>query len=133
ARLDAQGNVVCAAVMPPQTERNVGSQQWWGSAARETAFFITPETFSPVAGRDVLRGVLPIRTVDGAFDGAIVLAFDVSWLDRLLHQRPLPQNAVLAVFDPAGTMVAASNQARAEVIFLRRPKTPQQEQLFSAD
>ena len=133
ARVDAQGNVICAAVMPPQTQRNVASQQWWRPAARETGFFITPETFSPVAGRDVLRGVLPMHTANGAFDGAILLAFDVSWLDRLLHQRPLPPNAVLAVFDPAGMMVAASNQARAEAIFLRRPKAPQQEQLFSVD
>jgi two-component sensor histidine kinase len=61
-----------------------------------------------------------------------VLAFDVSWLDRLLHERPLPQNAVLAVFDPNGGMVAASNQAQAAAIFSRHPKAPQQEQLFSA-
>src|SRR5205085_11610522 len=51
ARVDAQGNVVCAAVMPPQTQQNVASQKWWQPAARETGFFVTPETFSPIAGR----------------------------------------------------------------------------------
>src|SRR5205085_7529578 len=49
----------------------------------------------------------------------------------LLRQRPLPQNAVLAVFDSAGAMVGASNSDLAEAVFERRPGAPPQEQLLS--
>jgi two-component sensor histidine kinase len=130
-RADAQGKVLCAAVAPP-APTNFATRQWWRQAIRTNAFLIAPQGYSPVLQKNVLRGILPLHKADSTFDGAVVLAFDVSWLDRLLRNRPLPQDTVLAVFDPAGTIIAANDEMRAAAIFAGHPPAREQEQLLSA-
>jgi two-component sensor histidine kinase len=131
-RIDARGNVLCAANTAGGIEPNVASQSWWQQAIRQSGFSVTPQTFSSAVQQDVLRGVLPLMSAGGAFDGAVVVSLDVGWLDILLRNRPLPANTVLAVFDSAGSMVAANNQQDARQIFRVPPSGKQQEQLLSA-
>jgi len=95
-------------------------------------FFITPQVFSNVSQRNVLAGVLPLRTADASFDGVLALTLDISWLDILLHSRPIAQGAVVAVFDPAGTMVASNNAGAAQAVFAQRTKNPKGDELFAA-
>ncbi len=128
-RLDTHGNVLCAAIRPPASA--AANQPWWQQAIRANAFFIAPQTYSSALQSNVLQGVLPLRKPDGQFVGAIVLVFDVSWLDRLLRNRPLPADTVLAVFDPAGTIIAANDLKAAQAIFVHHPPAGQQEQLLS--
>jgi two-component sensor histidine kinase len=131
-RVDPHGNILCAAVMPVGSS-SFANQLWWQQAILAKAFFIAPEIYSPTLQRDILRGVLPLHNSNGEFDGAIVLAFDVSWLDRLLRSRPPPADTVLAVFDAAGAIVAANDEREAQAIFNHHPPVGQQEQLLSTD
>ena len=132
ARLDAHGNLVCAAFIPPPDQRNVADRPWWKEATESTGFFITPQVYSTVAHRNVLGGILPLRKINGEFDGVMALAFDVSWLDVLLHTKPIQPGAVVAVFDPAGTMVASNDPEVAERVFAKRPAAPLGDELLSA-
>jgi len=116
-RVGSAGQILCAASPPLPEENNLASQNWWMTALRQNGFFISPRSYSPAYQTTLLRGVLPLRSNKGMFDGAIVLVFDVSWLSRLLQNRPLPPNTVLAVFDPAGRIIAANNPDEAAAIF----------------
>jgi len=133
ARIDARGEVICAAVPPPPDQTNVSDRPWWAEAAHRSGFFITPQIYSVVSHRNVLGGVLPLRTATGAFDGAMALALDVAWLDVLLHTKSIPQGAVVAVFDPAGTIVASNDPEAAEKIFAQPPRTQKTNALFSTN
>ena len=130
-RFDAKGDVQCAALRAPVEPENGATRAWWGQAVQRNGFFITPQVFSNVSQRNVLAGVLPLRTMSGEFDGVIALTLDVSWLDILLHTRPIAPGAVVAVFDPAGTLVASNNMDVAQQIFAQRPSSPKGEQLLS--
>ena len=86
-------------------------------ASEPKGFFITPQVFSSVSQRNVLAGVLPLRTMSGEFDGVIALTWDVSWLDFMLRTKQIPKDAAVAVFDTENTMVAANDRAIAADIF----------------
>src|SRR5882672_8936276 len=118
ARIDAKGQVLCSAVPPPPEQEDVSKLPWWASTAQHSGFFITPQIYSVASHREVLGGVLPLRTARGEFDGALAFALDVGWLDVLLHSRSLPAGAVVAVFDPLGTIVGSNNPELAEKIFI---------------
>ena len=130
-RLDSKGSVVCAAFMPPQSQGGAASPTWWPEAKRRMNFFVTPQIYSTVAHRNVLGGVLPLQRADGEFDGAMALTLDVSWLDVLLHTRPIEPGAVVAVFDANGDMVASNNEEVAAEIFAKRPAAPKGNQVLS--
>jgi two-component sensor histidine kinase len=133
ARIDAKGQLLCAAVQPPPEQADVSKQPWWASTAQHSGFFITPQIYSVASHRDVLGGVLPLRTARGEFDGALAFALDVGWLDVLLHSRSLPAGAVVAVFDPLGTMVGSNNPELAAKIFIRPPRSANGDQLLAAN
>jgi len=130
-RIDSGGNILCAAMLPPPDARSEVRQPWWPDVARQPRFFITPQIYSVVARRNVLGGVLPLKRSDGTFDGVMALAFDISWLDILLHTKPIRRGAVVGVFDPAGTVVASNNANVAQRIFARRPAVPTGDELLS--
>jgi two-component sensor histidine kinase len=132
ARIDAHGNLVCAAFVPPPGQRNVSGRVWWKEATEGTGFFLTPQVYSTVAHRNVLGGILPLRKTTGEFDGVMALALDVSWLDVLLHAKPIQAGAVVAVFDPAGVTIAANDLETADKIFAARPGTYRDNKLLSA-
>jgi len=131
-RFDAEGKPLCTARQPAANQDNARGRVWWPEAEKRTDFFITPQAYSNVARTDILGGVLPLRTAAGHFDGVIALTLDVSWLDFLLHTRPIPEGAVVAVFDPAGMLIVANDIPRAEQIFENKPKNPQANALMSA-
>jgi two-component sensor histidine kinase len=117
ARIDAGGRLLCSAVPEIQPGANVSGRPWWREAIKQPDFFLTPQIYSPVAKRNVLGGVLPLTGNDGGFDGALVIALDSSWLDAMLHTKPVPASAVVAIFDRTGTMVASSREDVAERLF----------------
>ena len=122
ARIGADGEVLCAAVPPAPAVSNVTDRDWWREAEERKEFFVTPLIYSTTSQRNLLAGVLPLQGVEGRFDGVVVLALDVGWLDVLLHSR-VPAGAVAAVFDTKGSMVASNNPEIAEEIFPNGAKT----------
>jgi two-component sensor histidine kinase len=132
-RVDSKGDVLCSAVPLPTDQANESNQPWWMEATQRTGFFITPQIYSVAAHRNVLGGVLPLKTADGKFDGVMALALDISWLDVLLHTKPIPRRAVLTVFDPAGAIVASSDEEASGKVFAVRPAVLRSDELLSAD
>lgn len=121
ARIGADAQVLCAATPPPRELSDVSSRTWWRDAEQRKAFFVTPQIYSTQSQHNVLAGVLPLVTDGGRFDGVIVVALDVGWLDVLLHSR-VPAGAVAAVFDTAGNTIASNDPETAAMIFAGRPK-----------
>jgi two-component sensor histidine kinase len=121
-RMNADGDVLCAAVAPPPGT-NVSTRPWWPNADQRMGFFLTPQTYSNIAKRNVLVGVLPLQNSARKFDGVMVVTLDVQWLDLLLHHKPLMPGAVAAVFDSAGTLVASNDHEAAEKIFSPRVRS----------
>ncbi len=131
-RVDRNGRILCAAALPPVEVSDITSQNWWATASRQNGFFVAPQSYSKAYQTILLRGVLPLRSAKGVFDGAIVLVFDVSWLSPLLQNRPLPSNTVLAVFGPDGRIIAANDPMQAAAIFAGHASPAIQAQLHSA-
>jgi len=121
-RMNADGDVLCAAVAPPPGT-NVSSRPWWPNADQRMGFFVTPQTYSNIAKRNVLVGVLPLQNSARKFDGVMVVTLDVQWLDLMLRGKQLMPGAIAAVFDSAGTLVASNNHEAAEKIFSPRVRS----------
>jgi two-component sensor histidine kinase len=116
-RMDAAGHILCTAAPQIRGRADLSDRTWWQQALRSTAFFITPQIYSPIAKRDVLAGVLPLSSAGGMSDGVLVIALDSSWLDAMLHTKPVPDGAVVALFDRTGTMVASNDHDEAASLF----------------
>jgi two-component sensor histidine kinase len=126
ARVDARGDVVCAVVLPPPEQSNVSDRPWWPEAMQKTAFFVIPQAYSVTAQRTVLAGILPLRNGNNEFDGALAIAWDLSWLDFMLRTKQVPERAKVAIFDAANGMVAANDKVAAADVF-RDAKNPEKD------
>jgi two-component sensor histidine kinase len=115
-RANANGEILCAAV-PPAGPTDVSTRPWWPNADQRMGFFVTPQIFSNIARRNVLAGVLPLQNSMRRFDGVMVVALDVGWLDGLMASTVQPEDAVVGLFDTAGTLIASNNTEAAQQIF----------------
>jgi two-component sensor histidine kinase len=115
ARVDNEGNVVCSAL--PNEPLNFRTSDWWNTARQTPAFFITEPEFSPLTSSIVMRGILPLRDADGAFDGTLNISLDLQWLDFMLQDQQLPDGAIAALFNGAGALISASDQEEAAEVF----------------
>ena len=115
ARIDAQGMVLCALVMPQ--DRDASNRPWWPKAKSASEFFVTPQVYSETAQRNVLGGVLSLKKDDGEFDGVVAIGWDASWVDFMLRTKAIPERAAVALFDSDDSIVAANDRAAAIAIF----------------
>jgi two-component sensor histidine kinase len=115
-RANAEGEILCAAVLPEGTT-DVSTRPWWPNADQRMGFFVTPQIYSNIARRQVLAGVLPLQNSARKFDGVMVVTLDVGWLDAMLAPDVQHAGAVAGIFDSAGTLIAANDRAAAERIF----------------
>ena len=115
-RANADGVILCAAALPEGTT-DVSTRPWWPNADQRMGFFVTPQIYSNIARRNVLAGVLPLQNSARKFDGVMVVALDVAWLDSLLASDVQPEGAVAGIFDSAGTLIASNDRAAASQIF----------------
>jgi len=81
------GDVLCAAVAPPRDERVEPALV--AERRSRMGFFVTPQTYSNIAKRNVLVGVLPLQNSARKFDGVMVVTLDVQWLDLMLRGKQL--------------------------------------------
>ena len=121
ARIGVQGHVLCAA-LPLVGSGDATKQPWWPEVVSKREFMISAPTFSPSANRNVLLGVLPLLTPNGAFDGTLNIAIDLNWLDALLRNKSVPRGALVGLFDRSGKLIAASNPQVAAFVFAKGAK-----------
>lgn len=115
-RIDAKGEVICSA-LPQGNKLNVQGLSWWHDAATHDGFVVSEEIYGALSKRNVLLGLLPLRTNEGNFDGALVIGVDTEWLDYMLHAKQLPRDAVVTLFDRSGAVIATNNGKVAESLF----------------
>lgn len=115
ARVDRDGNVVCSAL--PNEPLNFHDSDWWGVARATQGFFITEPEFSPLTNSIVMRGILPLRDPEGAFEGTLNISLDLQWLDFMLQDQQLPEGAIAALFNRSGALISASDQEEAAQVF----------------
>jgi two-component sensor histidine kinase len=131
ARYDASGAMVCSALNPSEPI-HASSSAWWHDAQRQSAFFITRPMRHPITGTVAISGILPLRDPGLQFDGVVQIDLDVQWLDFMLRVKQLPENAVAAIFDSSGGLIAANDEENAVLIFRDRLPLANLQQLSSS-
>lgn len=116
ARVDTKSHVVCSA-SDRGTGLDLSRQPIWKDIARTGDFRVTGEATSGLTSQPAILGMLPITGGDGRFQGAVVIAIDVHWLDDMLHSSRLPKDSVVAVFGRGGHIIAANHPRVAQAIF----------------
>lgn len=103
---DPDGRIGCASD-PRAIGRGFDDRKLWGSL-RSSGFLVTPPVWESILRRPVLQAVLPLRSPDGAFDGAIMASIDLAWLQRALAAHEGRDNVALALVDGSGRTVVRS-------------------------
>jgi len=115
-RLDANGNIVCAA-LPASIGRNAREQPVWQEARAGTGFVVSGEMTSPITHQRNIVGILPLRDGTGTFQGAIAIGVDLRWLEYVEQKNRLPAGSVVALFDRHGHIMTASRAGVAQALF----------------
>jgi two-component sensor histidine kinase len=119
---DAQGRIVCASDtgalgVPTTTDRSLWRQVQSGG------FLVTAPVWGTVSARMVLRAMLPVKTLDGAFGGVITASIDLDWLRRLITAQHRDPDRAVALVDGRGRPVASNRPMPGERMALT-PTTP---------
>lgn len=110
ARTAADGSVRCSAI-PLSMPVNIALEGWWQRGVNAKGMTITKAPiFAPIAKKDVLFLILPLRTADGQSDGTITAAIDVKYLRDGLHQATRNSVGTLAIVTRDGTNVASGGR-----------------------
>jgi two-component sensor histidine kinase len=109
-RLDRQGRVICSALpVPPAV--SFASSDWFKRALRSDGYTISAPTQSPVSRKNVLFGALPMRSLDRALSGLIVVSVEAQWLQKALDNEKVSQAAVVAIVGPDGQRRMVNSEA----------------------
>ena len=115
-RIDAGGQILCAALPLPEN-RDITRFGWWEETRGSERLAVMPAVFGGMSKQTIMLAVLPLRSEQGVFEGAMVASISVGWLQELLRSARIDRNSVLAVFDRDGALVAASDFLKASQIF----------------
>lgn len=110
AVIDPDGNGLCSALPAPSSD--VSQASWWRESARRTQFHLTSRMVSRVTNTDIVAAVLPLISPSGAFQGALVLAVDGSWLDQVLSREAPVDRGVAMVIDGEGRELVSNMASR---------------------
>ena len=106
ARTSADGTVRCSA-LPHTGEVNLASEGWWQRGVTAAGMTITKApVYAPIAKRDVLFLILPLRTAQGQSDGTLTAAIDINYLRDALRKAAQGNAGTLAIVTRDGTNVA---------------------------
>jgi two-component sensor histidine kinase len=122
-RLDERGTAICAA-NTRALGFNAGSYPVWKKTVDGVGFQVSEQMVSRVTETPAIFGMLPLRDESGRFKGALAIAINVHWLDYMVQSKRLPSDAVIAIFDRSGTVIASNNRDISARIFARKGKRP---------
>jgi two-component sensor histidine kinase len=122
ARTSADGDVRCSAI-PLSQPVNIANQAWWQRGVSANGMTITKAPiYAPIAKRDVLFLILPLRTADNQSDGTLTAAIDVDYLGNALRQATRNSAGSLAIVTRDGTNVAHGERPLAFTPDVRAPQ-----------
>jgi two-component sensor histidine kinase len=116
-RIAPRGRIVCASL-----RRSIGldlsGRSIFQNARKEPGkFFSLGPVKSSITNAQIVGGMLGFNDTHGDFDGAVGIALDLGWLNRLLEARQVPQGAVAAVFNRSGKIIASTAPEIAAPVF----------------
>lgn len=113
ARTTADGIVRCSA-MPHTGMVSLANESWWQRGVKAAGMTITKvPVFAPIARRDVLFLILPIRGANGQADGTLSAAIDVGHLRAALQKAEIGNDGALAIVTRDGSIVTQGNRSLA--------------------
>ncbi len=107
ARSDRVGNVICS-VLPVDPSTTFATEAWWQRGIRSPDFTVSAPVMGQISKKRIIVGMLPLRTANGANDGAVTVAIDASWLERSLAASEMSRDAAVAIVDGNGTVALTS-------------------------
>lgn len=106
ARTTDDGRVRCSAI-PHSGDVNLANERWWRRGAMADGMTITTAPiYAPIAQRDVLFLILPLRGTNGQPDGTLSAAIDTSYLRSALRKAAVGNTGSLAIVTRDGNIVA---------------------------
>lgn len=110
ARTSADGVVRCSA-LPHEGQINLTNQGWWQRGIRAEGMTITKAPiYAPIAQREVLFLILPLRTPEGRQDGTLTAAIDIDYLRNALLKAQKGKAGTVAIITRDDVIVAQGNQ-----------------------
>lgn len=109
ARLDAKGGVLCSA-LPAPPGVSFAASPWFRRALRTQRYTMSEPTLSPISGKPVLYGALPMRSVDPALSGLVVISMESGWLLKVQNREQRAEKAIVVIAGPDGQPMLGTQQ-----------------------
>lgn len=103
--LDGTGRLLCTWVPSAEQGRDFSDREYFKAARDSGAFSVGPMVTTRVTAKRSLPLTLPLRTPDGGFDGVVLSAIDLDWLNDYFAAKPLPEGGIISVVDGSGTVL----------------------------
>jgi two-component sensor histidine kinase len=115
SRVDAAGNLVCAAV-PLSKGINISKRPVFSALKSAKGVVVGTQAIGMASGRPMIATQLPLHNPDGSFAGSVGITLDTQWFGYLLRAHPLPLDAVAVIYDRNGAIIATNNAQVAPTI-----------------
>src|SRR6185437_4842955 len=115
SRMDADGNLVCAAV-PLSKGINISKRPVFSALKSAKGVVVGTRAIGLASGRPMIATQLPLHNPDGSFAGSVGITLDTQWFSYLLRSHPLPPDAVAVIYDRNGAIIASNNAQVAPTI-----------------
>jgi C4-dicarboxylate-specific signal transduction histidine kinase len=100
-----------ASAAVPSAANGQTSRAWIGKVTSTGQPVISEWYKGQVSGKPVVTLGYPVRAADGSIAGALGLSVDLSRLDRVFAEVPLPDGSVITLIDRSGLVLARSVDA----------------------
>jgi C4-dicarboxylate-specific signal transduction histidine kinase len=107
---DPIGTLKAAAAPPPASTGQI-SRAWVAKVATTGKPVISAWYTGQVSGKPVVTFGYPVRAADGSVAGALGLSVDLSRLQTVFAEIPLPAGSVITLLDRSGLVLARSADA----------------------
>ena len=104
------GTLRALAAGPPGANGQI-SRAWIGKVTSTGEPVISEWYKGQVSGKPVVTLGYPVRAADGSITGVLGLSVDLSRLDRVFAEVPLPAGSVITLIDRSGLVLARSVDA----------------------
>lgn len=104
---DADGWLRCAAI-GPGVPWLVPDPAWLARVRVAKGVLVSDAIWGPFSHKREMLMVMPVRDAGGAFQGAVVAALDLGWLDARLRARLTRADTAVAVVSDSGQLVMAN-------------------------
>ena len=120
ARVDENGRVICRAY-PAVFSPQFMTKPWWKNALTARKFTLQGPVLTDTTKRYVMIGVLPLFDRAGRSRGSVNARIDLSSITESLHRSKISPDAVAAIVDRSGNILASAGPGELPRVTLASP------------